>query len=475
MSTMGLLTGGTWFLGRETLDVAEKYRGGVYARVALSDENQVSEAVRAAHEAFESSRLTPFERSEILHKAADVIEGRREQLTQDIIGETGFTYKEASGEIGRSVDTLRLSAEEAKRLTGEFVPIEGARNAADKFAFILRVPVGVVCAITPFNSPMNTVLHKVAPAIAAGNTVVIKPSLLTPVGGVRICGIFEEAGLPAGWINMVTGPGETVGMQLLKDERIAFYHFTGSTETGRIIRREIGLRPAALELGNISATVVCRDGDAAKAARQCPGSAFRKAGQVCTSVQLIYVHRDHYDGFCDAFVENTDALVVGDPHDAATDVGPLITRQEAERVETWINQSKQRGGRVLLGDERDGSIVRPTILTDVGPDHWVVEKEVFGPVACVIPFDTLDEVIARCNASPYGLAAGAYTGSVATFSKLARGIRTGTLHINSTSASRVDMMPFGGVKASGNGKEGPHYAIREMTEERLIVLHDMEW
>lgn len=473
MTAQALLTGSEWVPTGDVLEVANKYTGEVYATVALSDDAQTDRAVAAASNAFERVSLSPHQRYEILARAADLVAERRAELVADIVGESGFTRKDADTEVTRATVTLRLSAEEATRLTGELVPIEGAPGVKGKFAFTQRKPLGVVCAITPFNSPLNTLLHKVGPAIAAGNAVVLKPSVLTPVTAVRICEIFRDAGLPEGWLNLVIGPGSTAGQQLLRDERIAFYHFTGSTETGRIVRREIGLRGAALELGNISATIVCADGDVALAAKQCAPSAYRKAGQVCTSVQLIYVHEDVFDDFLQRFQASTEALAVGDPADERTEVGPLIAPTEADRVQAWIEEARHGGARVVTGGERDRSVIQPTVLTDVAEDHAVVCKEVFGPVASVIPFTDLDEAIGRVNRSPYGLAAGAYTRDLVTFSKLAHGVRTGTLHINSTSSSRVDLMPFGGVKLSGNGKEGPHYAVREMTEERLIVLHEL--
>jgi acyl-CoA reductase-like NAD-dependent aldehyde dehydrogenase len=300
---------------------------------------------------------------------------------------------------------------------------------------------------------------------------VLKASILTPFTAIKLAKILMDAGLPEGWLNVMQGSGGTVGAQLLADERVAFYHFTGSTKTGRIIRNTIGLRQAALELGNISATIVCADADLSSVADQCAVSAYRKAGQVCTSVQLVYVQEAAYRSFLDDFCQKVSALKVGDPAKAETQVGPMISEAEARRVEDWIKTAEAQGARRVRGGEREGAVVQPAILTDLGPRDRLVCTEVFGPLASVIPVHDIDDAIARVNASVYGLATGLFTSDLRVARKAANEIRTGTLHVNATSSSRVDLMPFGGVKASGNGKEGPHYAVREMTEERLVIFH----
>jgi acyl-CoA reductase-like NAD-dependent aldehyde dehydrogenase len=350
------------------------------------------------------------------------------------------------------------------------VPVEGVPGWEGRLAFTIRVPVGVVCAITPFNSPLNTLLHKVAPAIAAGNAVVLKPATLTPLTAVKVCRLFEEAGLPGGYLNVVVGPGRELGDRLLDDPRIGFYAFTGSTEVGRYIQSRIGLRRAGLELGNISGTIICPDADLHRAAQRCAYAAFRKAGQVCTSVQVIYVHQQVYRPFLTLLQEETERLVVGDPRLPETDVGPMITPQEAERIERWIQEAVQQGARVVTGGWRRGSIVAPTVLEGVPETANLRCREAFGPVVSVVPVASLDEAVDAINRSPYGLQAGVFTSRIDQALAAARNLRVGGVIINDTSSTRADPMPYGGVKESGYGKEGPHYAIREMTEERIVVV-----
>lgn len=470
MASTHLLINGKWVEGTSRTPVLDKYFLKPFDEVGTAGPQDVDAAVSAAQAAF-AMPFAPADRQEVLARAAALVEERRELLVRTIVQESGFTRSDANGEVTRAAITLRLSGEEAVRIADEMVPVQGTRGAEAKLAYLARHPIGVVCAITPFNAPLNTPAHKLGPAIAAGCPVVFKPSIMTPFTGIELARILQDAGLPAGWLNVVNGSGGTVGQQLLKDPRIAFYHFTGSTETGLQIRSAIGLRQAALELGNISTTIVGRDADLDAVARQCAVSAYRKAGQVCTSIQLILVERPEHARFLERFAAVVSGLKVGDPHVEGTEVGPLISLPEAERVETWINAAIGKGGRLVVGGSRENAVVQPTVLTDLSEDSPMVCREVFGPVASVLPVADIDEAIRRVNASPYGLAAGLFTNDLAAARRAAQTIRTGTLHINSTSSSRIDMMPFGGVKDSGNGKEGPHYAIREMMEERLIFFH----
>jgi succinate-semialdehyde dehydrogenase/glutarate-semialdehyde dehydrogenase len=466
-----LLIDGRWLEGTRTVEILDKFKLTPYASLSIAEPDQTDAAVAAALKAFERGGLTAVQRADILHNASSLIEQHREDLIATIVAESGFTRTDAAGEVGRAAITFKLSAEEATRITGDIVPIQGAAGGEGKLAYTSRHPVGVVCAITPFNSPLNTPVHKVAPAIAAGCSVVLKPSILTPFTAVKLARILMEAGLPDGWLNVVHGAGSSVGAQLLADERIAFYHFTGSTETGRIIRNTIGLRSAALELGNISATIVCADADLAAVSEQCAISAYRRAGQVCTSTQLVYVEQAAYEPLLALFTEQVQKLKVGDPALAQTQVGPMISLAEAQRVESWIAEATRRGAHCVMGGTRDGAVLAPAIVTGLQREDKLVCTEVFGPMASVLPVSGVDDAIARVNASEYGLATGLFTRDLHVARRAAAQIRTGTLHINSTSSSRVDLMPFGGVKASGNGKEGPHYAVREMTEERLVIFH----
>ena len=464
-----LFIGGTWVNGTSTFPVVDKFTGEQIATVASPSHDQVHQAVQAAADACARNAMTPYGRFEVLERAAKVLESRRDVFKSMIVAESGFTVSDAEGEVSRTLQTLRLCAEEAKRIVGEMVPIDGAPGQENRFAFTLRVPVGVVCAITPFNSPLNTVAHKVAPALAAGNAVLLKPATQTPLTAGLLCEVLEEAGVPAGYISLLHGEGPEVGEWLLREEQIAFYTFTGSTRVGSIIQRAIGLRRSQLELGSISSTIVCEDADQLRAIPRCVNASFRKAGQVCTSVQRLYVHRSILDSFLGAFVDATKKLRVGNPKDSETLVGPMISEREAQRATVWVEEAVAQGARLVCGGRREGALFFPTILVDVDQRMRVVCEEIFAPVVCVLPYDSLDAVINDINATPYGLATGIFTTNVNSAMRAARRLRVGTIHINETSSSRVDVMPYGGVKQSGFGREGPKYAIQEMTEERLVT------
>ena len=395
--------------------------------------------------------------------AAGLLEARREAFVQSITADTGFTTSDAAGEVARAQQTLILSAEEAKRIRGEMVPVETAPGQATRMGYTIRVPVGVVCAITPFNSPLNTVLHKVAPALAAGNAVVLKPAPQTPITAALLCELLIDAGTPPGYLNLVNGD-EDVGGWLLDEPDISFYTFTGSTRVGRIIQEGAGLRRTQLELGNVSGTIVCADADLDHAVPRIVNAAFRKA------VQRLYVAEPIVDGLVERLVAETKTRKVGDPRDPDTFVGPMIDITEAERAEAWVTEAVDQGARLAVGGTRDGVLFQPTILIDVEASMRVVCEEIFAPVLSILPFRSLDEAIDRVNATEYGLAAGIFTADINTAMKAAKTLRVGGVHINDTSSSRVDLMPYGGVKDSGHGREGPKYAIQEMTEERMVTI-----
>jgi acyl-CoA reductase-like NAD-dependent aldehyde dehydrogenase len=469
MKTGRLYIGGEWLDGASSFVVEDKFTGDKVATVAAASREQVSQAVQAAASAFASQRLTPYARYEILHRAAGLLEARRKEFASTIVAESGFTISDGDNEVARGIQTLLISAEEAKRIAGEVVPIDGAPGQEQRMAFTIRSPVGVVCAITPFNSPLNTVIHKVGPALAAGNAVVLKPAMQTPLTAELLCQVLAEAGVPAGYINLVHGHGPDVGMWLLEDPRIAFYTFTGSTNVGRIIQRTIGLRRSQLELGSISSTIVCEDADLVRAVPRCVNASFRKAGQVCTSVQRLYVQKSILDGFVASLVAATKQARVGDPKDPATLVGPMISVREAERAAAWVDEAVAQGARLVCGGLRQGALFFPTILVDATASMRVMCDEIFAPVISIVPYDSLDAAIAEINATAYGLAAGIFTSNVNTAMKAARQLQVGTVHVNETSSSRVDVMPYGGIKESGFGREGPKYSIQEMTNERLVT------
>lgn len=465
-----LFIDGEWVGGRTTATVEHKYTGDPLGAVAQATPEDVDRAVTALAAAHAGHVIPPYERFEILTRAAALVEERRDALQQTMIAESGFTVSDTAGEVNRAVQTLRLSGEEATRLDGQMVPLDGAPGVRDRIGFTLRVPIGVVCAITPFNSPLNTVSHKVGPAIAAGNAVVLKPATYTPFTAAALVQILLDAGLPPTHIALVHGSGSAVGNPLLTHPEIGFYTFTGSTEVGQLIQRTVGLRRTQLELGSLSSTIICADADLASAAELCVNAAFRKAGQVCTSVQRVYVDQTVQEEFVDRLLEEVATRSWGDPADPATFTGPLISEADAARVERWIDEAVRAGAAVLAGGERVGRVVAPTVLTGVDPSMHVMCREVFGPVVALRPFTDLTSAVAEVNDTPYGLAAGIFTNDISRALHAARDLRMGSVHVNQTSSSRVDLMPYGGVKDSGFGHEGPRYAAREMTEERLVTI-----
>ena len=466
-----LLIGGQWQAGtRPPLDVRDKYTGEVIGAVECAGREQVDAAIAAAAESFARSPLDPQQRCAALQRTAELIERHRDELAALITAEGGLPITDALTEVSRAVQTCIVSAEEGKRLVGEMVPIESAPGQAHRMAFTIRVPRGVVCAITAFNSPLNMICHKVAPALASGNTVVMKPSEVAPLSGVRLFELLLEAGFPPGHLSLLHGRGSDLGPWLVENPRVDFYTFTGSARAGAWIRERVALRPLVLELGSISPTLVCEDADLDRAASRCAASAFRRAGQVCTSTQRLLVHRSIEPEFRRRLTAAAAALVVGDPRDPRTDVGPMISEREASRAEAWVREAVAAGATLVHGGTRDGAILHPTILAGVSASMRVSCEEIFAPVVSIIPFESLDDAIAEINSTEFGLACGIFTRDINTALTAARRIHVGVVHINESSSSRVDLIPFSGVKDSGLGREGPKYAMQEMTEERLITI-----
>jgi succinate-semialdehyde dehydrogenase/glutarate-semialdehyde dehydrogenase len=466
-----LLIDGQWQAGTEApLEVTDKYTGAVIGTVESAGRGQVDAAIAAARRSFTASPLDPQDRYLRLQAAAGLVERHRDEFAALITAEGGLPVTDAAAEVARAVQTLIVSAEESKRLVGEMVPIEAAPGQSHRMAFTIRVPRGVVCGITAFNSPLNMICHKVAPALAAGNAVVVKPSELAPLSPSRLFELLLEAGFPPGHLNLVHGPGARVGQWLVENEDVDFYTFTGSPRAGRLVRAGAGIRPVVLELGSISPTIVCEDADLDRAAARCAASAFRRAGQVCTSTQRLLVQRGIEAAFADRLQRAASALQVGDPRDPRTDVGPMISEREAIRAETWVREAVAAGATLVMGGRRDGALLHPIVLANVDPAQRVMCEEIFAPVVALVPYETFDEAIALANATPFGLAAGIFTKDITRAMTAARRLHVGLLHVNDASSSRVDLIPFGGVKESGSGREGPRYAMQEMTEERLITF-----
>ncbi len=465
-----LYIAGEWIEGAGTYTVYDKFSNEVMGTATCASREQVNLAVTAAHTSYREHPLEPHRRAEILIKAAAILESRREEIAASITAEAGFPAIDSLNEVTRAAQTFILSAEEGKRLTGTGIPIDSAPGNSHRMAFTIRVPRGVVCGITAFNSPLNMVAHKVGPAIGSGNTIIIKPPQPAPYTAIMLVEALLEAGLPPNHIQLVQGDGSEVGGYLVDNQDVAFYTFTGSTRVGGIIRAGIGLRPSAMELGSIAASIVHEDANLERAAPRIANSGFRRAGQACTSTQRLFVHEKVIDRFAVLLADATKKLQCGDPHDLKTIVGPMISVAEAERAESWVNEAVAQGARVVLGGKREGALMHPTILENTSKTMRVMCEEIFAPVLSLIPYSSFDDVIDEVNATPFGLATGVFTQDVMLAMTAARKLHVGVVHINEPSSSRVDLMPFAGVKQSGLGREGPKYAMEEMTEERLITI-----
>lgn len=470
--TYGNLVNGEWVAGTDTFVVENKYTHETYAYIAKADEALVDQAIANAEEAFKTVKVPATKRYEILMEAARIFGERKEEIALTICHEVGKTIVDARGEVDRGIQTFIASAEEAKRITGQGMPIHGAPGNEEKMAFSIRVPVGVVCAITPFNFPFNLTAHKIAPAIAAGNTVVLKPAEKTPVTAIKMAEVLLEAGLPKGYLNLVNGLGHEVGPHLLKDERIAMYTFTGSPTVGKVIKSQTGIRKVTLELGNNSPNIIHHDvADLDRAVQLCVSRGYINSGQACISVQRIYVHRDIYEKVLEKAKTVAESFVVGNPEDESTNIGPMISINEAERAEKWIQEAVRQGAKVMTGGTREGALFQPTVLTDVTEEMKVMCEEVFAPVVNVIPYEDIDEAFNAANTSKFGLQAGFFTSNLQLAMRATQELEFGGVNINDVSTFRVDILPYGGVKDSGVGKEGPRSTIEEMTDERLVTIH----
>ena len=462
-----LLVGGEWVETGDWIDVRSPYSGDVVGRVPKAGADETRKAIDAAAEAMRDP-LPAHKRAEILVKVAGYLGRRHEEAAATICAEAGKPLKTARVEASRAMSTYTMAAVQARTLAGDVVPMDASQAGEGKLAFTLRVPIGVVGAISPFNFPLNLVAHKIAPALAAGCAVVLKPATATPLSALLLAELEQEAGLPPGWLNVVAGSSAEIGDVLVGDERVAALTFTGSGDVGWKLKERAPRKHVALELGNATPAIVEADADLEDAAARLAGNAFSFAGQSCISVQRIYVAREAYDGFLERFLPRVEALVVGDPADELTDVGPLIDGDAKDRVLEWIAES---GGELLTGgDVTDDGLIRPTVIARPDPTAKVSCDEVFGPVCTVTPYGSLDEAIELANGTRYGLQAGIFTANVKTALEAARRLEFGGVTVNEAPTFRADQMPYGGVKDSGNTREGPAYAVRELTEERVIVL-----
>lgn len=460
---------GRYIRTAKDLEVTDKYLAAPFMRVSVADAATVDAAVAAAHGALQRGGIGPAHRADILHRAADWLLERRDDIGGIISREVGKPVEEGRWEVDWTAGVFHACAEETLRLHGEMVPIQASPGCENGLAFTLRVPVGVVAAITPFNYPLNQGAHKIAPALGAGNAVVHKPSPNTPVSAMQIVRALDESGLPAGWLNVVHG-GADVGQMLASHPGVDFISFTGSVAAGRAVQQAAGLRRTAMELGSISAVIVHADADLDRAVQLCAAGAFSNAGQVCISVQRLVVHEALVARFCERLVLRAQAMRVGDPADPGTHIGPMISVEAAERAEAWVAEAVAGGARILTGGRRLGALLWPTVLIDVKPDMKVVAQEIFAPVVVVIPYRTIGEAFATVMQTPYGLQTGIFTADLAVAMDAARQLRVGGVIVNDTCAFRRDVMPYGGVRGSGFGREGPRYAMEEMTDTRTVVV-----
>lgn len=469
---MRMYYGGQWRDGGEPLPVANPYDGSTVDTVPQASAADVDAAVAGAVVGAKLMRALPgFERFQILRRAADMLLARQQELGRLISLEEGKTITEGTFEVTRAAETLELSAEEAKRLGGEVLPLDGAPGGAGKLGFTLRVPCGVVLAVTPFNFPLNLVCHKVGPALAAGNSVVLKPASDTPLSALRLVEILLEAGLPPTGIACLTGSGGSVGEQLCRDERIRKISFTGSADVGRRICAAAGLKRVTMELGSNSPLIVLPDANLDRVAAAVVATGYGNAGQVCISTQRVIALADAYEPLLETLGPRVAAIRTGDPLDPATQMGPMIRERDARRVSEWIDEARAGGARVVCGGTRDGTRVAPTLLADVRPDMRISCDELFGPAVGVTRVESLDEALRLANDSRYGLSAGIFTESLDAALRFAHEVDSGNLHVNWGPAWRADMIPYGGLKESGFGKEGPKYAVQEMTELKTVIVH----
>lgn len=466
-----LLIDGEWVTPQRTSDIRSPWDGNLAGTVGVAGARDMDRALAAADRAFATARALPrWKRADICRRIADLLRAQREQFAQVILRESGKPVQFARAEVSRAITTFQLAAEEATRVGGEVIPLDIASESEGAAGLALRFPLGVVAGITPFNFPLNLAAHKMAPALAAGCSIVLKPAPQAPLTALALGEIARQAGVPAGVVNVVPAESSTA-QRLATDERPALLSFTGSAKVGWHLKALAGRKRVVLELGGNAAAVVHSDADVEWAVRRTVASAFACAGQVCIKTQRLFVQRSLYDGFRSRFLEQASRLHVGDPEYPDTVVGPLINEAAADRVMEWIDEAKAGGARVVLGGTREGNVVQPTVIEGAGPQMRVWSEEVFAPVVTLEPYDRFDEALERVNASRYGLQAGVFTHDLRLATEAVRGLQVGGVILNDVPSYRVDNYPYGGVKDSGFGREGVRHSVDEMTEVRMVVLN----
>jgi acyl-CoA reductase-like NAD-dependent aldehyde dehydrogenase len=467
-----LYVAGEWIETGDWSEVKAPYDGTPIGRVPKGDAALVERAVEAAAAAFEAGGFPQHERARVLDRAAELVAEREDDLTMTIAAEAGKPVKTARVEAQRCVSTMQFSAVAARTLNGEMVPMEAGAAGEGKLGIVIRLPYGIVGAISPFNFPLNLVGHKLGPAIAAGNAVVLKPAGQTPISAIKLAEIFYDAGLPENWLQVVCGSGSDVGNAIVENDRIGAISFTGSAPVGWGIRSKAPRKQVNLELGSTAPLIVHEDGDWETAADKAKLHAFSHAGQSCISVQRILLHESIADDFTNRFVSNVESLVTGDPMDENTDVGPLISQDDRDRVKSWVDEAASAGGEILTGGELvdEDRCLAPTVIKEPPREEKVWCNEIFGPVATIHTFKTFDEAIELANDAAYGLQAGVFTRDLGLAIEAGNRLEYGGVLVNEVPTFRTDQMPYGGIKESGNTREGPNYAVRELTEERLVTF-----
>jgi glyceraldehyde-3-phosphate dehydrogenase (NADP+) len=469
---MKMHIGGQWVDKSEKIEVLHPFDGSVVDTIPRGDAADVELALATAERGAKvMAGLTGYERYEILHKAAHLMEERTEELARIITLEEGKIIAEGRIEASRAVEIIALSAEEAKRLGGEVVPLDGAPGAAGKFGFTVRVPCGIIVGISPFNFPLHLVCHKIGPALAAGNAIILKPATDTPLSALKLVEIFLEAGAPPEALQCLTGSGSVIGDALCADSRVRKITFTGSRDVGEHICKVAGLKKVTMELGSNAPFVVMPDADPEKVAKAAAMSGYSNAGQVCISTQRVLAHKDAYADFVDAFKAEVDSINTGNPLHADSKMGPMIRQSDAERVQGWVTEAVNGGATLVAGGDLDGQMMQPTVLEGVSPEMRISCDEVFGPVVGITRVDDIDQAIALANDTNYGLSAAIFTENVNWAMQYVRQVESGNIHVNWGTQWRADLMPYGGLKDSGMGKEGPKYAVEEMTETKMCVFH----
>ena len=465
-----ILVDGEWYETGETLDVRSPFDGSVVAHVAYGGAADARRAIDAAAKAMKTP-VPAHERAAVLDRLAAILRDRRDEFARTIAQEAGKPFATAQAEADRAVQTVLFSAVEARSLGGEVIGMDAHPAGSGHAGLVMRLPIGVVGAISPFNFPLNLVAHKIAPAFAAGCAVVLKPAGATPLSALLLAQAFEDAGQPAGWLNVVVGKSSEIGDAMIEDERVRLITFTGSSAVGWKLRERASRKKVSLELGNSTPVIVLADADLDKAATAVATHGYSFAGQSCISVQRVYVEDSAYDAFVEKVRPKVEALVTGDPLDPQTQVGPVIDEGNRDRILEWVKEAVSGGAKLLTGGETDAAgLLRPTLLGDVDLDMRVACDEVFGPVVTLARVRDLDEAVEKANGTGYGLQAGIFTSNITKALQATRVLDFGGVTVNEAPTYRADQMPYGGVKESGNTREGPRYAVHEMTEPRLVVI-----